>query len=86
VRHVPSAGPNAGCRRLSCLPALPPGATVDAVRLAVRRARIGEYALARWRLRRPARITPRRLRLVSIHALDPYRPKRVLVVLQDPRT
>jgi mannosyltransferase len=85
VRHIPGGGPNAGCRRLSCMPALPPGATVDAVRLAVRRARVGEYAVARWRLRHPARITPQRLRLASIHALDPHRSNRVLVVLEDPR-
>jgi 4-amino-4-deoxy-L-arabinose transferase-like glycosyltransferase len=85
VRHIPSAGPNAGCRRLRCLPAVPPAAAADAVRLSVRHARIGEYAVARWSLRRPARVTPKRLRLASIRALDPNGKHRILVVVQDPR-
>jgi mannosyltransferase len=85
VRHIPGAGPNAGCRRLRCLPALPPTSAADAVRLSVRHARIGDYAVARWSLRHPVRVTPGRLLLATIHALDPQGKHRILVVLQDPR-
>jgi hypothetical protein len=85
VRHIPHVGPNAGCRRLRCLPALPPTSPADAVRLSVRHARIGEYAVARWSLRHPVRVTPGRLRLATIRALDPHGKHRIIVVVQDPR-
>jgi 4-amino-4-deoxy-L-arabinose transferase-like glycosyltransferase len=85
VRRIPRAGPNAGCRRLSCLPALPPASAGDAVRLSVRHARIGDYAVARWLLRHPARVTPQHLRRATIRALDPHGKHRILVVVQDPR-
>ncbi len=84
VRHIPSVGPNAGCRRLRCLPALPPAWAAEAVRLSVRHARIGDYAVARWWLRHPARVTRRRLRLATVHALDPSGKHRILVIVQDP--
>jgi hypothetical protein len=84
VRHIPSVGPNAGCRRLRCLPALPPAWAAEAVRLSVRHARIGDYVVARWWLRHPARVTRRRLRLATIHALDPSGKHRILVIVQDP--
>jgi mannosyltransferase len=85
VRHIPRVGPNAGCRRLRCLPASPPASAADAVRLPVRHARIGDYAVARWRLRHPVRVTPGRLRLATLQRLDPYGRHRILVVVQDPR-
>jgi 4-amino-4-deoxy-L-arabinose transferase-like glycosyltransferase len=84
VRHIPHVGPNAGCHRLRCLPALPPASAGDAVRVPVRHARIGDYAVARWLLRHPARVTPKHLRLATIRALDPYGKHRILVVVQDP--
>jgi hypothetical protein len=86
VRHISHVGPYAGCRRLRCLPASPPASAADAVRLPVRHARIGDYALARWSLRRPVRVTPGRLRLATLHGLDPYGKHRILVVVQDPGT
>ncbi|HEV7461814.1 MAG TPA: glycosyltransferase family 39 protein [Solirubrobacteraceae bacterium] len=86
VRHISHVGPYAGCRRLRCLPASPPASAADAVRLPVRHARIGDYALARWSLRRPVRVTPGRLRLATLRGLDPYGKHRILVVVQDPGT
>jgi 4-amino-4-deoxy-L-arabinose transferase-like glycosyltransferase len=88
VRHVPSAGPHVGCRRLSCLPSVPPASLTppaNVVPIAVRHARVGDYAVARWSLRHPRRVTPGRLRRAFIQALDPLGSRRVLVVLQDRR-
>jgi len=88
VRHIPSAGRTVGCRRFGCMPTAPPAwltSPANAVRLRVAHPRVGDYAVARWSLRHPGPMTPRRVRLAYVHDLDPHAPRRVLVVLQDPR-
>src|SRR2546430_895489 len=88
VRHIPSAGRTVGCRRFGCMPTAPPAwltSPANAVRLRVAHPRVGDYAVARWSLRHPGPMTPRRVRLAYVHDLDPHAPRRVLVLLQDPR-